>query len=414
MSYTLRPYQEEVVKKAFSDLAVSGEKPVLHYLEVGCGKSFIIAELANRWHEKGLGKVLLLTLSKELCIQDYDKLCVVAGEEKVGIYSASWKRKETANLTVATAQSAYKHPELWKDYTLVIADEVDSLSPDGIAGDLYAHKHVYGVTGTPYSTVGSKKGRWFTTKLWPLHKIKSKRYGWYWQPVSYSLSARQMLEMGYHAPLKLYSSPINCHLLRLQSNGSEYTVESLERWVRETLMRVVEIMQKAEQSNMCHCGIVFLPSVEACNLLETECQKRSISARAIHSKTPDGKRLEIVNSHKSGELKWLINMGVCTRGFDNPAVDCLLIARPTGSLRLWHQIEGRGCRLAEGKTVCNVLDLTENSKRWGNLTDVEIGKTKTNGFEQDTILLRGKDISGAEVAKINLARTRQKNVNELE
>lgn len=415
MTYQLRPYQEEIVEKALHDLAVSGEKPVLHSLSVALGKTWVAAELAKRWHEKGLGKVLVLTLSKELCLQDYDKLCIVAGEENVGIYSASWKRKETANLTVATAQSAYKHPELWEEYSLVIADECDSMSsPSGICEELFKHRHVYGITGTPYTTVGSRKGKWYTTKLWPMSKVKDKKYGWYWQPVSYELSAKKMLEMGYHTPMKIYSSPINCHLLRLHSNGSEYTVESLEKWVRETLMRVIEVMQKAEQTGMCHCGIVFLPSVEACNLLETECVKRHISARAIHSKTPSQNRLDIVNAHKSGKLTWLINMNVAARGFDNPMVDCLVFARPSNSLRWINQALGRGCRLADGKTVCNVLDLTENTLRWGNLTDVEIGKTKIKGYEQDTILLRGKDISGAEVGKINLVKARQKSKTALD
>lgn len=747
MSYRLRPYQEEIVEKAFKDLAVSGEKPILHSICMGAGKTWVIAELAKRWREKGLGKVLVLTLSKELCLQDYDKLCLVAGEESVGIYSASWKRKETADITVATAQSAYKHPELWKEYSLVVADECldgdcevltptgwvkfknydgktpiaqfspenerisfvvplrfithknrevvrfsaqdwsfdatlghrhlvkkshwrqktlesspsrqlierireietltlttselelshkkgdtlwffdrgfvrdtpctpierlgiaieadgtlyrtnsdgtkiwkievskqrkierlesllnecgisyrenvikrpgwegkgwknptnfvftmpntetdyktfasflsfeniptdfvdeilfwdgstsdvshwdttrktealfvetaahlcgrnmhlscygrknakhkplyrlvdcvhgndrgvfpakslsglkkserlyradvycvtvptsyflvrknghiwvtgncDSLNPDGIAGGLYLHKHVYGLTGTAYATVGSRKGKWFTTKLWPLHKIKSKRFGWFWQPISYELSAKQMLKMGYHTPLKIYSKPINCHLLKLQSNGSEYTADSLETWAKATLRRVVEVMQKAEETGMCHCGIVFMPSVESCEMLEEECAKRNISAHAVHAKTPDKERLETINNHKEGKLKWLINMGVATRGFDNPQVDCLLIARATASLRLWNQILGRGVRLAEGKTVCNVLDLTKNSQNMGNITDVEMGKALKNGYACDTILLKGKDISGMEVSKINLQEKKQ-------
>lgn len=400
----LRPYQEEIVSKALSDLAVSGEKPVLHSLSVAAGKSFIAAELARRWYENGLGKVLVLTISKELCQQDYDKLEIVTNGENVGMFSASWGRKETEILTVATVQSAYKNPALWKDYTLVIADEAECFSLSGMAGRLFEHRHVYGITGTPFGTVGSRKGRWFTTKIWPMSKIKDKQYGWYWQPVSYELSAKKMLEMGFHTPLKYFASPINCHLLRLQSNGSEYTLESLDLWVRKTLMRIVEVMQQAEAGGFCHCGIVFLPSVEACELLEAACRERGIFAAAIHSKTPPKERLHIVEQHKAGQLTWLINMNVASRGFDNPAVDCLVLARATGSLRLHIQQLGRGCRIAEGKTVCNVFDLTENTQRWGKLTDLEMGKSLQNGYECDTILLKNKDISGSEVSKIDLTR----------
>lgn len=398
MTYSLRPYQQEAVDFALKELD-SSKKPLLMSLATGWGKTWLIAEIAKNWQ----GKVLILTLSKELCEQDYEKAKLVIGDG-VGMYSASWNRKEVESITIATVQSAHKHPNLWSDYTLIIGDEVDNLPIDGMMGELVKGKKVLGLTATPYATVGSRKGSWFTTKIWPMHKIKSKNYGWYWSPVAYADSEKKLTELGYLCPAKLYSSPIACNILKISSNGSEYTSESIEQWVKSVYQRIIDVMVGAENFKMCKSGIVFMPSVESCEQLEKLCKQNKISARAVHYKTPSKERDEIIADHKSGKLKWLINQGVAVRGFDNPMVDCLVIARPTKSLRLHRQILGRGIRMAEGKTICNVIDLTENTKTWGGPCDVEMGKKSW----EDTILLRGKDISGAEVAKINLRNVRKK------
>lgn len=403
MSYSLRPYQQKAVDFAIPRLR-NGDKPLLMCLGTGAGKTWVISEIAKQWGEK----VLVLTLSKELCEQDYEKMRIVAGEEGVGMYSASWGKKEVENITVATVQSAYRHPELWENYSLVIYDECDS-SVDGMVASIIKGKKVLGLTATPFATHGSRSGKWFTTRLYPLHKIKTK-LGWFWQPVEFCISEKDLLEQGYLCPMKIYSSPIECWRLKENSNGSEYTQASIVDWITEIYDRIVEVMQKAEETGMCHSGIVFMPSVESCNNLAKLAKQAGLGVGVVCAKTPPKERDKIIEAHKNGELTWLINQNVCVRGFDSPKVDCLVIGRPTRSLRLWRQALGRGLRIAEGKTICNVLDLTNNSKTWGGPEDIEISK---NGW-QDAILLKGHDISGMEISRIDLNSLRNQRNNKTE
>jgi ATP-dependent helicase IRC3 len=51
------------------------------------------------------------------------------------------------------------------------------------------------------------------------------------------------------------------------------------------------------------------------------------------------------------------NCAVLTEGFDEPSVDCIIIARPTKSAVLYQQMLGRGTRTYPGKTDCLVLDV---------------------------------------------------------
>lgn len=400
MSYSLRPYQQEAVDVAIKNLR-KGPDPVLMNLSMSSGKTWVVAEIAKQWG----GKVLILTPTKELCEQDYAKLDIVMEGQGVGMYAASWKRKEQEHITVSIINSAYRHPELWEDYKLVIIDEVDQSSNiDGMLGTLIQGKHVLGVTGTAFGTVGSRNGAWYTTKIWPMHRIKTKTRGFYWKPICYNLSTKDLQDSGYCTPVKAYSSPTECWKLKIQSNGSEYTSDSVSNWVNSVLMRGVEVMDGAETHGMCKSGIVFMPSVEACNALEMLCNKCGLSVGVVHSKTPAKQRDDIVEKHKTGQIKWLINMNVATRGFDAPDVDCIVCMRPTNSLRLWNQMVGRGIRLSPNKTHCNLIDLTENTKRWGVPYDFSMGK---DGWK-DTIMLRGKDITGKQTSLINMNELRRK------
>ena len=70
-------------------------RPFVYTLPTGSGKSLVISEVAKRW-----GKVLVLTLSVELCQQDYEEM-----EEQgvsAAIYSASLNSKNVGDITVAT------------------------------------------------------------------------------------------------------------------------------------------------------------------------------------------------------------------------------------------------------------------------------------------------------------------------
>jgi hypothetical protein len=51
------------------------------------------------------------------------------------------------------------------------------------------------------------------------------------------------------------------------------------------------------------------------------------------------------------------NCAVLTKGFDEPSVDCIIVARPTQSAPLYQQMLGRGTRTYHGKTDCLVLDV---------------------------------------------------------
>lgn len=83
------------------------------------------------------------------------------------------------------------------------------------------------------------------------------------------------------------------------------------------------------------------------------------------------------------------NVGVLTTGFDYPALDTVVLARPTKSLGLYYQMVGRAIRPFDGKDGW-IVDLSGNYSRFGNVADLFIsrppGTTKWAVYSRGTQL----------------------------
>jgi len=107
-----------------------------------------------------------------------------------------------------------------------------------------------------------------------------------------------------------------------------------------------------------------------------------ISSAFVSGETPDKERKQILKDFKSGKIRVIFNCEVLTTGFDHPALDCIVLARPTKSLNLYNQMIGRGTRIAEGKTKCTIFDITGTVKHLGKLNEIEVLQVQ-NELETD-------------------------------
>jgi len=81
---------------------------------------------------------------------------------------------------------------------------------------------------------------------------------------------------------------------------------------------------------------------------------------------------------KSGRKKICTSINILAEGFDYPALDCLVFARPTLSARLFLQAVGRVLRISDGKDHGFLLDLTDNVSRFStDIDNVKIGIPKS-------------------------------------
>lgn len=381
MSKTLRGYQEdacEYINKRLADY----KRPFIYVMACGTGKSLVISELAKTW-----GNVLVLTISAELCKQDYEEM-VEYGVDAC-VYSASMNRKEVGQITVATIGSAYKNPWLFSNADVVIIDEVQAVNPADkntmfmkllLAVNRLKRQggeriKIVGLTATAYRNVQKTTalGGYYqtTTMLQPLNRIPCGR-GFLWSVVEEGITTREALSKGYLTPVEYDLNPTYGRLV-VNSTGAEFTDESLDEWGDGVIEKCAMVMKGAEERLHIRSGIVALPFIRHAEALQRLCDNAGMSTVVVSSKTPVKARKEAIRAFKAGEIKWLLQCNIANVGFNSPITDCLVWARPTLSLNLWQQAVGRVMRLSEGKKVSYVLDLVGTSETFGRVEDVHLG-----------------------------------------
>jgi DNA repair protein RadD len=91
--------------------------------------------------------------------------------------------------------------------------------------------------------------------------------------------------------------------------------------------------------------IVFVVDIEEAVKTANAFKAQGIRAEAISSHTPDDLRDRLMQEFRRGNLLVLVNVDLFGEGVDIPAVEVVVMARPTASLGLFIQICGRALRL---------------------------------------------------------------------
>ena len=109
-------------------------------------------------------------------------------------------------------------------------------------------------------------------------------------------------------------------------------------------------------------AIVFCVDVQHAKDVCQEFVDAGIRAAAVWGEMAREERRQTIAKFSSGEISVLTNCNLLTEGFDEPRINCILMARPTKSKLLYAQMVGRGTRLHPDKTDLMVVDVVDNSR----------------------------------------------------
>lgn len=369
--FTLRPYQKQVVDKIMWAKDLPGNDVIT--VAQGGGKSVIIAETANR-----LGKpVAVVCPNKEILEQNVDKMSHLIPKEDIGIFSASMNEKTVKKITFGTIQSMYKHPELFKDFEIVIYDECDLHNPknlDGMSNTFFKAagiKKVFGFTGTPFRQDVIYE-RW-GTQQWMVKSITTTKMivrmkPFFWSRMLCVINTRDLLAQGYLAPIEYHDINLVEHeQLKRNKSQTDFDLEAFDEMMMNKYAGIATYI-----TDLPHKGkLVFCATIEQAKALQMLVEGSVV----VTSETGKKERERAVADLKAGRISTVFNVGIFTVGFDYPELDCIVLLRPTRSLRLHCQIIGRVSRIAEGKEKGHVYDLVSNVKNMGRLNDIRIEKS---------------------------------------
>ena len=363
--YELRDYQKQAVDVAVNFFQSGNKKNGIIVLPTGAGKSLVIANIAYRLD----APVLIFQPSKEILEQNYEKLCSY-GVMDVGIFSASFGRKEVRKITFATIGSVKSHKDYFRLFRYVIIDECHGVNAEaGMYKDFIEtiQCKVLGLTATPYRLYSS---RFYGSMLRFITRTNPRIFN----EMLYAVQVRTLLNRGYLAPMNYYQlNIVDTSRLKVNSTGADFTDASVRRYYREikfndSLENIIRRLLVAGRSSI----LVFTRFIDEANHIA---RTFSDCAAVVSSDTSKTDRENILRLFKNKQIKVVANVGVLTTGFDFPELATVVLARPTMSLALYYQMCGRAIRPFPGK-VSWVVDLCGNYKRFGRVDDLELRQTK--------------------------------------
>lgn len=373
MKFTLRSYQQEA-----SDAAVrvfQGQKQTngLIVVSTGGGKSLIIADIASRLD----APLLIFQPSKEILQQNFAKLQSY-GVMECGVYSASVGCKDINRITFATIGSVMNHMDDFKHFKYVLIDEAHCVNSKAGMYKKFIEaekRQVVGLTATPYRLSSYQGGS--------MLKFLTRTRPRIFNEVLYVCQTSDLLAKGFLADLKYYDlTSMDLSNVRSNSTGADYDEKSLKlEYERSgfydklttTTLRVLKPKSEVPRKGV----LVFTRFVDEAQNLVDKLKIKGISAAIVTGETPKADREMLLEDFKAGKIKVVANVGVLVVGFDFPALDTVILARPTKSLAWYYQAVGRGIRPFKGKDGW-VIDLAGNYKRFGKVSDLKIDVEKPN------------------------------------
>ena len=383
----LRYYQPEAVNACYKYLRDQEGNPCI-VLPTGAGKTPVMATICNDFtNPKWKQRVMVLAHVKELLEQTASTLAAITDNVEIGVYSAGLKRRDlTQPVIVGGIQSVYTRAFEFGKIDLVLVDECHLIPPKGegmyrqfLADLKLANPElmVVGLTATPY--------RMSSGMVCGPDNILNE--------ICYEIGVKELIVKGYLSPLVSKAGLKRPDTSKLHIRGGEFMADEVNELMdNESLIFAAchEIVQKTKDRNSV---LIFSPSVSHAEHVAETLSKLvpADTIGLIHAKTTPGERREliarfkgkIVDSNLFGEkkpvLKYLVNIGVLTTGFDATNIDCVVLFRITASPGLYYQMVGRGFRLDPSKKDCLVLDYGNNIVRHGPVDSMTINAQRSGG-----------------------------------
>lgn len=379
-----RSYQSECVSSIYNYFASNHGNPICA-LPTGTGKSVIIAMFLESVFRNYLNqRVLVLTHVKELIEQNHDKLMSVWPQAPAGINSAGLNQRDwNMPIIFAGIGSVVKRWEQFGHIDLIIIDECHLVSPNDmtmyqtlIQGLLTINPHlkVIGFTATPWR-LGHGKLTDPTIK-------KGEEVPSLFTDLCFDITGmaafNRLIAEGYLAPVVPKNTGTILDTNGVHMRGGEFVQKQLQLAVDRDEITAAALREAMELGHDRAHWLVFASGVEHAINVNEMLNQLGVPSVVIHSKMSNKERDQAILDFKAGKYRAAVNNNVLTTGFDFPAIDMIVMLRPTASPVLWVQMLGRGTRPSPetGKTDCLVLDFAGNTRRLGPINDPVIPRRR--------------------------------------
>jgi superfamily II DNA or RNA helicase/HKD family nuclease len=344
------PVQAEALV-ALEATRAQGFRRGLVVMATGLGKTYLAAFDSAAM---GAKRVLFVAHREEILLQAESSFQRVRPGARVGRYNAS-RKDANADLIFASIQTLGRDEHLAQfapgRFDYVVVDEFHHAAAPTYRG-LLAHfrpRFLLGLTATPERTDQSDLLSLCDDNL------------------VYTRNLFDGVELGHLSPLSYYGiHDETVDYREIPWRNGRFDPDALEARLA-TLARARHALRhwraKAQQ-----CTLAFCVSTAHADFMAARFSQEGISSAAVYRRSTLD-RGDALDRLARGDLQVLFSVDLFNEGVDLPAIDTVMMLRPTESKILFLQQLGRGLRRHPGKERLVVLDFIGNHKGFLNKPD---------------------------------------------
>ena len=331
----LRPYQKYCYDAFFKSIK-EGKKNICVALYTGTGKTFLASAIAEKFLNKNK---LIIFITPRLSLLEQTKESFEYLEEKyseIQIIQGNREYNNNGMIYIASARTLINRELKFKP-ELIINDESHigyNKSTQQKIYEKFPDSIFLSLTATPCDADG------LPYNYDKIIKYENKKY---------------FIQQGYLCKVESYI-PYTPDLKNIDLIGKDYNQKQLDQKFNNSYV-INNIINKTHDLIKDTKLLVFCISIKHAEMMNQELKERGFNSRVYHSNIHNQIRKEILEDYKNNKFNTIVSVAALAEGLDVPDVNCILLARPTRSIPLFHQIIGRGMRVAEGKDKCKVIDV---------------------------------------------------------
>ncbi|NMP23642.1 DEAD/DEAH box helicase family protein [Sulfobacillus harzensis] len=334
-----RPAQQEALE-ALSLSRQEGFSKGLVVLPTGLGKTYLAALFAKEFQ-----RVLFVAHREEILRQAERTFRAVIPDKSIARYDGH-QREEGGDLVFASVYTlaAKRHRERFNParFDLIVVDEFHHAAARSYQAlmQYFRPQYLLGLTATP--------DRADNKDVYALCDGN----------LVYQVSLSEAINRGWLAPFSYFGVADPIDYTQVTWRGTHYDEGELTK--AQLQGRYGDTVVDAWMRYHGQRTLVFCSSRSQSRYLAERLRDAGVRALHVDGMTTAGERRRAVSQLFEGAVDVICSVDLFNEGVDIPAVDTILLARPTDSMVVFLQQIGRGLRLTQGKTRCAIIDLVGN------------------------------------------------------